>query len=275
MNKQNSTDTTPTRIALAVEYDGSAFCGWQRQQSPELPTVQAALEGALSQVADSPIKTTCAGRTDTGVHATCQVVHFDCAIDRGNKAWTRGVNSLLPAAIRVLWSKQVDPEFHARFAATARRYMYVIYCSESASALLAGKLCHVRQKLDVDAMHEAAQFLLGEQDFSAFRAAGCQSNSPNREVFATSVSRRGDLCLFDIRANAFLQHMVRNITGALISIGRGEQSPQWIGELLVGKDRTQAGVAAVPDGLYLMQVDYPEQFGLPNTSRLPLILGPA
>ena len=275
MNQNSSTDPDQHRFALAVEYDGSAFCGWQRQQSPELPTVQSILEDALSQVADHPVTTTCAGRTDTGVHATCQVVHFDSAVDRGNKAWTRGVNSLLPDAVRVVWSKQMDMDFHARFSATARRYVYIIYCAEAGSALLAGKLCHVRQSLNTDAMHEAAQFLLGEQDFSSFRAAGCQSKTPFREVFAATVREQGELVVFDIHANAFLQHMVRNIVGALMAVGRGDQSPAWVRQLLEQKDRTQAGIAAVPDGLYLMQVDYPQRFGLPTTSRLPLVLGPA
>lgn len=264
-----------SRIALAVEYDGSHYSGWQRQSSPELATVQSTLESALSQIANQTVSTVCAGRTDTGVHATCQIIHFDSNIDRGEKAWIQGVNSLLPSSVRVVWSKVVDGEFHARFSATGRRYLYVMHSSRSASALLAGKLCHIKQALDVNSMHKAAQFLLGEQDFSTFRAAGCQSKTPMREVFKASVSTDGEFCVLDIHANAFLQHMVRNISGALISIGKGEHGPEWIRELLELRDRTQAGVAAVPDGLYLMQVDYPPRYNLPTTSRVPLMLNPA
>ena len=272
MSQSNSPEKSPSRIALAVEYDGSCYSGWQKQNSPKLATVQAALESALSQVANESISTVCAGRTDTGVHASCQIVHFDAEIDRGNKAWTRGVNSLLPDSIRVIWSKPVDPEFHARFSATARRYVYVMYCDDVASALFAKRLSHIRQVLDIEAMSKAAQYLVGEQDFSTFRAAGCQSKTPMREVFEANVFARGKLCYLDIRANAFLQHMVRNICGALIPIGRGEQAPEWINDLLLARDRTQAGIAAVPDGLYLIQVDYPKAFSLPPTCRMPLLL---
>lgn len=273
MNQSTTSDSPQFRFALAIEYDGACFSGWQRQQAPVVNTVQEVLESAISQVADQPISTTCAGRTDTGVHATCQVIHFESPIDRGEKAWTQGVNSLLPKSIRVVWSKPVDSEFHARFSATARRYVYLMHCAKSASAIMAGKLCHVRQELDVEAMHTAAQYLLGEQDFTAFRAAGCQSKTPMRNVLHANVMRRGELCILDIKANAFLQHMVRNITGALLAIGRGEQKAQWIEQLLQARDRTQAGITAVPDGLYLIQVDYPESFNLPGTCRLPLVLG--
>ena len=261
------------RFALALEYNGLTFSGWQRQRSSELTTVQAELELALSSVADRPVTAVCAGRTDAGVHASCQIVHFDCEIDRGDKAWTLGINSLLPANIRVLWSKPVGQEFHARFSATARRYVYVIYSAKIGSALLVGQLCHLHHDLDVCRMQKAAEFLVGEQDFSAFRAAGCQSRSPFRNVFEASVYQSGAYCIFDIRANAFLQHMVRNISGALISIGKGDRDPEWIEELINTKDRTRAGVTAPPNGLYLMQVDYPPHFELPLTSRLPLLLG--
>ena len=275
MSQTIQSEISPKRFALAIEYDGSCYSGWQKQQSPELSTVQSELEAALSQVADEDVSTICAGRTDTGVHATCQVIHFDSSIDRGSKAWTRGVNSLLPDSIRVIWSKQVDSEFHARFSATARRYVYIMHCGEPASAIFASRLTHVRHSLDINAMNEAAQHLLGEQDFSSFRAAGCQSKTPIREVFEVSVMAQGKLCYLDIRANAFLQHMVRNICGALIAIGKGEQDPDWTMQLLGARDRTKAGIAAAPDGLYLMQVDYPAGFGLPSTSRLPLLLRPA
>jgi len=263
----------PVRIALGIEYDGSRFSGWQRQRDPDLPTVQANLESALSQIADHPVQLVCAGRTDSGVHATCQVVHFNCAIDRGEKAWTQGTNSLLPPTVRVTWAVPVDETFHARFSAEARRYQYVIFTRRTASALLAGKVTHIRTALDFEAMHEAAQSLLGEQDFSSFRAAGCQSNSPNRNVSAVSVTQRGQFIILDIVANAFLQHMVRNIAGALLEIGRGDRHAGWIAELLAAKDRTQGAVTAPPDGLYLVHVQYPAAFKLPITLSSPPILG--
>lgn len=260
------------RIALAVEYDGSEYSGWQKQGSPELPTVQSKLEAALSKVADQPIEVTCAGRTDAGVHATNQVIHFDSRIDRGAKAWVRGVNSLLPHSVRVLWSQVVDQEFHARFSATGRRYQYLIYQGDVASALFPKQVTHIRGDLDVDAMSEAAKHLLGEQDFTSFRAAGCQSRSPFRNVFSANWEKVGQFLVLNIHANAFLQHMVRNIVGSLLSVGRGEQSSDWIAELLKAKDRTQAAMTAPPEGLYLVQVDYPENFSLPQCVRAPLLL---
>ena len=271
MKESTNSESSLHRIALAVEYDGSAYSGWQRQLSPELATVQSELESALSQVANLTIVTTCAGRTDAGVHASCQIVHFDTPIDRGDKAWTQGVNSLLPPSIRVIWSAKVGADFHARFSAIARRYHYLLKPGRVASAIHAGKLTHVRGELDLNAMNQAAQYLLGEQDFSAFRAAGCQSKTPYREVIAANLQRRSELIVFDIQANAFLQHMVRNIVGALLEVGRGQRDPEWIRQLLDGKDRTQSGIAAPPDGLYLVQVDYPATFALPATSRIPLL----
>lgn len=260
------------RIALAIEYDGSAYSGWQRQSSPDLPTVQANLEAALSQVADHPIVVHCAGRTDAGVHATSQLVHFDSPIDRGDKAWVRGVNSLLPPTIRVVWSHVVDGDFHARFSATGRRYFYLIHQAAVASALFSRHVTHVRKALDVQAMAMAATYLPGEQDFTSFRAAGCQSNSPNRKVFSACWRQHGPLLVFDIHANAFLQHMVRNIVGSLMAVGRGEQDPGWIGELLQARDRTLAAMTAPPEGLYLVEVDYPPECGLPQCRRLPLLV---
>ena len=263
---------TCQRIALAIEYDGTAYSGWQRQASPELPTVQSALERALSQVADKEITTTCAGRTDAGVHATCQVIHFDSPVDRGRKAWTMGVNSLLPETIRVHWSQTVDAEFHARFSATARQYFYIISCSKVSSAVLHNKVTHSRDELNYEVMNKAAQTLLGEQDFSSFQAAGCQSKSPNRFIEHARVFMQGTFLILDIKANAFLQHMVRNIAGSLLEIGRGEHGSDWIRELLVAKDRTLAGVTASPDGLYLVGIDYPTKFALPTTRMQPLFL---
>ncbi len=261
------------RIALCVEYDGAAFHGWQRQASPLLPTVQSALEKALSAIADTAISISCAGRTDTGVHATGQVIHFDAPIDRGEKAWLMGTNSLLPASVRVQWAKTVDARFHARFSATERRYRYVIHCHAVAPALMRGQLTHSRVPLDAVAMHEAGKALIGEHDFSAFRAAGCQSRTPWRHVSQLQVYRRGNFLVIDIRANAFLQHMVRNIAGSLMAVGRGEQPLHWLAELLSGRDRTKAAATASPAGLYLVSVGYPAEYGLPVTPQGPCFLG--
>lgn len=260
-----TTTTASTRIALAVEYDGSAFSGWQKQSAPELPTVQASLEAALSKVANHSVSVTCAGRTDSGVHACCQVVHFDCEIDRGEKAWTRGVNSLLPATVRVLWARAVNKEFHARFSALARRYQYVFYRRRSASAILHGKVTPLRQDLDLAALNSASQYLLGEQNFSVFRAAGCQSRSPFRHIDLAHWRDEGAFLVFEIQANAFLQHMVRNIVGSLQQVGSGLQAPDWIGELITSEDRTLAAATAPPEGLYLSGVDYGAEWGLPET----------
>lgn len=272
MPNADVSDAPPARIALVVEYDGSAFSGWQKQSSPDLPTVQGRLEAALSRVADHPVHTICAGRTDAGVHATCQVCHFDARLDRGCKAWIQGVNSQLPRSVRVLEAVAVGENFHARFSATARRYHYVLECRESVSAILAGRVSPCRFELDLAAMQEAAGHLLGEQDFSAFRAAGCQSRSPSRNVHHARLSRQGRFVVFDIQANAFLQHMVRNLMGSLLTIGRGQQPSAWMAELLAGRDRRLASATADPDGLYLVAVDYPDADGLGAGLRLPPFL---
>ena len=252
-----------TRVAVGVEYDGSRLAGWQRQASPELPTVQGLLQAALGQVADETVSLTVAGRTDAGVHATAQVAHFDCSVDRGAKAWIRGANSLLPPEVRVTWAAAVPESFHARFSAEARRYMYVIQQREVAPAILSGRVTWSRQTLDAAAMHQAARPLLGEHDFSSFRAAGCQSNTPRRKVHEVTVFERQGFTVIDIQANAFLLHMVRNIAGALMAVGRGERFSEWVGELLQAEDRTLGEPTAPPDGLYLVQVKYPPDCGLP------------
>lgn len=272
MSSPVTTAASGTRIVLAIEYDGTAFSGWQKQSSPELPTVQGALESALSQVANAPIATVCAGRTDAGVHAGCQVVHFDTPVDRGVRAWTRGINSLLPAAVRVLWAQPVDTDFHARFSAQARRYQYLLYTRGTASALLAGRVTHWPHALDVQAMNEAASALTGEQDFSVFRAAGCQSKSSLRNVHHAGFSRQGPFLVFEIQANAFLQHMVRNIVGSLLRVGAGEAAPGWISELLAAGDRRLAAATAPPEGLYLAGVSYPDTFALLSTLQPPPFL---
>ena len=260
------------RIALGIEYDGFAYSGWQKQKFPQQETVQQYIETALSKVADRTIEVSCAGRTDAGVHATCQVVHFDTDIDRGAKAWTQGVNSMLPRSIRVVWSRRQEGTFHARFSALSRRYLYLMYRRETQSAMLYGKASYSRRELDEGAMQLAAQYFLGEQDFTSFRAAGCQSKTAMRNVMHANVYRRGGFLIFDVKANAFLQHMVRNMMGSLLQVGRGDKDPAWIAELLSLQDRTQAAPTALPDGLYLVGVEYPQSCGLPSEIALPDLL---
>lgn len=257
------------RVALGIEYNGSQFNGWQAQKSPDTKTVQQTLEKALSEVADHPVSLTCAGRTDAGVHATGQVVHFDYRHDRLETAWIRGGNSLLPPEVCIRWAKQVPVDFHARFSATARRYRYVIHNHAVKPAVLSGLVTHHYQPLDADRMHAAGQLLLGEQDFSAYRGAACQSSTPMRYVSEITVKRDRDMVTLDIQANAFLLHMVRNITGVLMEIGEGRKPVAWAGEVLAGRDRTLGGVTALPDGLYLVKVFYPEAFNLPEVDATP------
>lgn len=263
--------TEVSRIALGIEYNGKDFHGWQRQRKPEVATVQSSLEHALAQVATLPIQVHCAGRTDAGVHGAGQVVHFDAAVERPLKAWVHGVNTFLPPSIRVLWAQAVAGEFHARHSALSRRYQYWIINTPVASALIAGGVTHYPFPLDAAAMHNAAQALLGEQDFSAFRAASCESRTPMRNVQRVTVSRHDDFICVDIQANAFLLHMVRNIVGSLLEVGSQRRPERWIAELLNGRDRKQAAPTAKPDGLYLYRVEYPDQYQLPrDLSRIPL-----
>lgn len=258
------------KIALGIEYDGAQFFGWQRQR--EVETVQEVLEKALSKIANHKVDVFCAGRTDAGVHGTGQVVHFESDAVRSERGWTMGVNANLPDAVAVQWMKEVPDDFHARFSATARRYRYIIYNSKLRPGILRSGLSHYHSPLDENKMHLAAQALLGENDFSSFRAAQCQSNSPNRFVHFVKVTRHNQYVVIDIKANAFVHHMVRNIAGSLIAIGRGDQPVEWMAELLALKDRTQAAETAKPNGLYLIEVDYPAEFELPKTSAGPLFL---
>ena len=250
------------RLALGIEYSGQNYYGWQRQQG--MPTVQGHLETALSKIADSPVQVTCAGRTDAGVHATGQVVHFDTDVVRAEPAWTLGVNSNLPKDIAVRWAHPVDETFDARFSATARRYRYVVYNSPTRPAILAPGVTHIYHHLDVTRMQAAAPYVLGEHDFSAFRAAHCQANRPNRNLQHIEVTQRGSYIMVEVMANAFLHHMVRNIVGSLLVIGQGEQEPEWMHHLLISKDRKQAAATAKPNGLYLVDVTYPAHFELPR-----------
>lgn len=255
------------RIALGIEYNGADFYGWQRQK--EVTSVQQHLETALSRIADTPIEIQCAGRTDAGVHATAQIVHFDTPIERDMKAWSLGMNALLPDSIAVKWVKPVTDAFHARFSATARRYRYVIYNHALRPAVLVKGVTHFYHDLDEEKMHRAAQCLVGEQDFTAFRASHCQSKSPYRKMTHIRVYREQQYVIVDVQANAFLHHMVRNIVGSLMEIGCGNQNEDWMAQLLHQKDRKLAAATAKPNGLYLVRVIYPEEFEIPE-----LVLGP-
>ncbi len=258
------------RIALGIEYDGAQFYGWQRQH--KFVSVQEHLENALSKVANRPIDILCAGRTDAGVHATGQVVHFECEEERPERAWTMGVNANLPATIAVNWARDVPDDFHARFSASARRYRYVIYNSPLRPGIHAQGVTHIYQPLDEVKMYQASRCLLGENDFSSFRAAMCQSNTPWRNIHHIEIERFDRYIVIDIKANAFVHHMVRNITGALVAVGSGEKPIEWVAEVLAAKDRRQSAATAKPNGLYLVEVTYPEHFGLPKQPTGPLFL---
>lgn len=255
------------RIALGIEYDGSAFNGWQRQS--HAPSVQEAVERAVSKVADHPVSVVCAGRTDTGVHATAQVVHFDTRAERRMRSWILGTNSNLPSEVSVTWAQPVAADFHARFKAVSRQYRYVILNRMYRPALLRRRVCWDHNPLEAETMHTAAQVLLGEHDFSAFRALACQARHPVRTIHRLDVTRSGDLIYLDIEANAFLHHMVRNIAGTLIAVGRGERPVEWVGELLAGRDRSLSGITAPAEGLYFVKVVYPGEYGLSGTAILP------
>ena len=261
-----------SRIACRVEYDGSRYCGWQAQPHLDVKTVQSTLEQALEKVAAHPVRVHCAGRTDTGVHGYCQVVHFDAPAERSCKSWVLGGNANLPFDIRMHWAVPVPDHFHARFSAEARRYRYIIANGPVRPALLGAQVSWQRRPLDAQLMHREAQSLVGELDFSCFRAAACQSSSPMRNVHEVSVSRFGELLVIDIKANAFLHHMVRNIAGSLMAVGCGLKPPGWFTQLMEGRDRTRAADTAPPDGLYLVDVTYPGHFGLPPTPPGPLLL---
>jgi len=249
------------RIVLGVEYDGSAFCGWQTQ--PQACGVQDALDRALTEVSGERIVTVCAGRTDTGVHALAQVVHFDTTAQRPLSAWIRGANALLPEGMAVNWSMQVAEKFHARFSATGRRYVYWLLNRPQRPGLLHKRVGWFHQTLDIDAMRRAVPCLIGEHDFSAFRAAECQAKTPVKVLRELNISRRGEMIRFEFAADAFLQHMVRNIVGSLVYIGAGRQPSGWLDELMQGRDRTRAAPTFSPAGLYLAAVEYDAVWALP------------
>lgn len=250
------------RIALGLEYDGSRFCGWQTQ--PSECAVQDAVERALSGIAGHPVAVVTAGRTDAGVHAAAQVVHFDTSSERPETAWVRGVNALLPDSIGVLWARSVADEFHARFSARERCYRYVLLNHPVRPALLAGRVGWYHAPLNLERMREAAAMLLGEHDFSAFRAAQCQAKSPVKDMRSIGIVRSDDFIFFEFRASAFLHHMVRNLVGSLVYVGNGKQAPGWMGELLASRDRVNAAPTFSPDGLYLTGIGYDAEWGLPQ-----------
>lgn len=253
------------RVALGLEYDGSAFCGWQTQAAG--CAVQDKLEAALAQLAGEPVATVCAGRTDAAVHALGQVVHFDPPVQRPLSAWVRGANALLPPHIAVNWAHVVRPDFHARYSARERCYRYVLLNRAVRPAADQGRVGWFHLPLDVEPMRAAAHALIGEHDFSAFRSSECQARSPVRALRRLDIERRGDYVLFEFAANAYLHHMVRNIVGALVYVGKGKHPPEWIGELLKGRDRTLAAPTFDAAGLYLTRVVYDAIWGLPAAAR--------
>lgn len=250
------------RIAMGVEYDGSAFHGWQLQDGAR--SVQGEVEAAVSRVADQPIRVHCAGRTDRGVHALEQVIHFDTRAQRPERSWVLGTNVNLPPEVAVAWARPVDPAFHARFSAIARHYRYRLLCRRTRSPLDRDRAVWLHQELDLDRMRAAALPLVGQHDFSSFRAQACQAKSPVRQVHYCDLEREGEYLELRIGANGFLHHMVRNIVGVLVTIGRGEAEVGWVEELLAIRDRARGGVTAPPQGLYFVRADYPVGFDLPQ-----------
>jgi len=255
------------RIAAGIEYDGSHFYGWQIQNG--VRTVQEQVERALSRVANHRLGVVCAGRTDTGVHATQQVIHFQTQARRSERSWVLGANAHLPPEVCVTWAYPVDEGFHARFSALSRHYRYVILNRWVRPALLRGRVTWSHAVLDADRMQAAGRLFVGEQDFSSFRALACQAKSPVRRVYDVAVGREGAFLYIDVHANGFLHHMVRNMAGVMMSIGRGEHPVEWVTQLLQLRDRSHGGVTAPAEGLYLVGVDYPREFGLPGAPIRP------
>lgn len=257
------------KIALGIEYNGHPFFGWQKQ--PHLLTIQGCLEEALSKVADELIDVFCAGRTDAGVHAIGQVVHFNTNVTRTTRAWVMGANTHLPRGVAVHWSTEVDEAFHARFSALSRRYRYVIYNHSTRPAILSNGVTWLHQPLAIDKMQEAAQYLVGEHDFSSFRSSECQSKTAMRNIHKIEMTRHHEYLILEIQANAFLHHMVRNIVGVLKKIGEGHKPPIWAQSVLHAKDRKIAAETAPPDGLYLLKVDYGDKYRFPNSPKTIII----
>lgn len=259
------------RIAIGIEYDGTAYNGWQRQKSGT--GIQELVESAIGRVADHAVEVVCAGRTDTGVHATGQVAHFDTTAERRPRSWLLGTNTSLPDDINLTWVRPAADDFHARYTALARTYRYLILNRLTRSAMFRRRAWWVHEDLDAERMQAAGSLLLGEHDFSAFRAAGCQARHAVREITRLDVLRDGDWIAVTVTANAFLQHMVRNITGLLAAVGRGDRPPEWARDVLDGRDRTAGGIAAPAHGLTLIRVDYPSALALPVTAESTLLPG--
>lgn len=257
------------RVALGIEYDGTAYVGWQRQKSGT--GVQEVVEAAIAQVADDTVETTCAGRTDAGVHASGQVVHFDTRAERSDRGWLLGINSMLPDDINVTWARTVDDEFHARFSAVSRTYRYLILNRLARSALYSRRAWWIYDDLDVSLMQRGADYLVGKHDFSAFRAARCQAATAVRDIRLLRLERQGDWLILTVTANAFLQHMVRNMTGTLVAIGKGERPPEWAADVLAARDRKVAGIAAPSQGLTLIGVAYPANLDVPSACNTTLL----
>ena len=255
------------RVVLGIEYDGSAYAGWQKQAHAD--GIQERVEKAIARVADHPVELVCAGRTDAGVHALNQVAHFDTSAERAERGWVLGTNSHLPADINVNWVRFLPEEFHARFSAVSRSYRYVILNRWVRSGLFGKRAAWIRKPLDADRMHRAAQALLGEHDFSSFRAIECQAKSPVRTLEHIAARREDDRVILEVRANAFLHHMVRNIAGVLIEIGAGERDADWAGQVLAHRDRTRGGITAPAAGLYFLGPRYPEDFAVPAAQIWP------
>lgn len=262
------------RLVLGVQYDGSGWQGWQTQPSGN--TVQDALERALFEFCGKDVKVVCAGRTDAGVHGIEQVVHFDTDLDRAAYSWINGVNAFLPNSVAVQWAKELlldqasEDNFHARFSARARTYHYVLYNSKIRSPMWSGRAGWVFRPLNVDLMREAAEKLLGEHDFSAFRASGCQAKTPIKHMYEINIRQQGELIVFTLRASAFLHHMVRNIVGSLLFVGTERRPPDWMAQVLESRDRSIAAPTFMPDGLYLAKIDYEEKWGLPQSDLVEL-----
>jgi len=257
------------RLAACIEYEGSDFSGWQSQLGQSVRFVQTEVERAFSKVADQPIKVVCAGRTDTGVHATNQVIHFETTAQRKERSWILGSNVNLPDDIAVRWVTEVSDEFHARFSALSRSYRYIIDNRWVRPAILRHRVTWERQELDIALMQQACGYMKGRHDFTSYRSLACQANNPVRDIQMLEIHRQGEFVIIDIRANAFLHHMVRNIAGVLMTIGCGEKEPEWAQEVLEAKDRTVGGITAPAAGLYLVDVEYPEQYKIPAQSALP------
>lgn len=253
------------RIALGIEYNGFEFYGWQTQAN--LPTIQGCLESSLTRIADHPCSLLCAGRTDAGVHASGQVVHFDTHVNRNMRAWIMGTNSHLPPTIAVRWAKIVSDDFHARYSALSRCYRYIIYNHKVRSAILNHRATWHYEELNVATMQEACRYLIGELDFSTFRSSQCESKSPMRCVKRIAINRFDDFVIIEIEANAFLHHMVRNIAGVLMHVGAGFEEPEWVGDILAAKDRRKAVETASPAGLYLHEVKYPAHYLIPSNKN--------